>query len=111
MADFIISVIGHASDFDRPENTHGPACFKCRKRDNNRVDTCMTDDAVVWHCPACGTEGASRIGPGRSGTSVTGCLPTDETGSLGLRFLQTDAVVHIANQQQHLRLPPNHQSR
>lgn len=57
MANFITSVIGHASDFDRPENTPGPVCFKCRKRDNNRVDTGMTGDAVVWHCPACGTDG------------------------------------------------------
>ena len=58
MADFITSVIAHASDFDRPESTPGPVCFKCRKRDNHRVDTGMTDDDVVaWYCPACRTEG------------------------------------------------------
>lgn len=58
MADFITSVIAHASDFDRPDNTPGPACFKCRKRDNRRVDTAITDDrVVVWHCAACDTEG------------------------------------------------------
>jgi len=58
MADFITSVIAHASDFDRPENTAVPVCFKCRKRDNHRVGTNMSeDDAVVWRCLACGTEG------------------------------------------------------
>ncbi len=58
MADFITSVIAHASDFDRPGGTPGPACFKCRKRDNHRVDTFMSDDdAVAWYCPACHTEG------------------------------------------------------
>ena len=58
MADFITSVIAHASDFDRPGGTPGPVCFKCRKRNNHRVDTFMSDDdAVVWYCPACHTEG------------------------------------------------------
>lgn len=58
MAEFVTSAVAHASDFDRPDNTPGPACFKCRKRDNSRVDTSITDDhVVVWHCPVCGTEG------------------------------------------------------
>ena len=58
MADFITSVVSHASDFDRPESTPGPVCFKCRKCDNRRVDTDMTDDdTVFWHCTARGTEG------------------------------------------------------
>jgi ribosomal protein L37AE/L43A len=58
LADFTTAVIAHASDFERSESTPGPVCFKCRKRDDRRVDTGMTDDdAVVWHCPACGTEG------------------------------------------------------
>jgi hypothetical protein len=58
MANFITSVIAHASDFDRPESTPGPVCFKCLKRDNHRVETGMTDDdAVAWYCPACRTEG------------------------------------------------------
>ena len=57
-AVFVTSVIAHASDFDRPEDVPGPPCFKCRKRDDRRVDTGITDDdAVVWHCQACGTEG------------------------------------------------------
>ena len=58
MADFITATIAHASDFDRPDSTPGPMCFKCRKRDNHRVETGITDDdAVAWHCLACGTEG------------------------------------------------------
>jgi hypothetical protein len=58
MADFVTSVIAHASDFDRPGGTPGPVCFRCHKRDNRRVDTGMAeDDAVVWHCEACGTAG------------------------------------------------------
>jgi hypothetical protein len=58
MADFLTAVVAHGSDFDRPDSTPGPACFKCRKRDDRRVQTGMTeDDTIVWHCPACGTEG------------------------------------------------------
>jgi len=58
MADFLIAVVAHASDFDRSEDTPGPACFKCRKRDRRIVETGITeDDVVVWHCPACGTHG------------------------------------------------------
>jgi hypothetical protein len=58
MADFVTSVIAHASNFDRPDGTPGPVCFRCGKRDNRCVDTGIAeDDAVVWHCPACGTEG------------------------------------------------------
>jgi hypothetical protein len=58
LADFTVAVIAHASDFERSENTPGPVCFKCRKRDDRRVETGMTDDdTVVWYCPGCGTEG------------------------------------------------------
>ena len=58
MAEFVTSVIAHASDFDRPDDAAGPLCFRCRKRDNRRVDTGVAeDDAVVWYCPACGTQG------------------------------------------------------
>jgi hypothetical protein len=58
MADFVTSVIAHASDFDRRDSTPGPVCFRCRKRDDRRVDTGIAkDEAVVWHCPTCGTEG------------------------------------------------------
>jgi hypothetical protein len=58
LAEFVTAVVAHASDFDRPDDTPGPVCFRCRKRDNHRVDTLITaDGAVVWYCPACGTEG------------------------------------------------------
>ena len=58
MADFITSVITHASEVGRLENAPGPLCFKCRKRDNCRVLTGVAaDETVTWYCPACGTEG------------------------------------------------------
>jgi hypothetical protein len=58
MADFVTSVIAHASDFDRPDERPDPACFRCRKRDDRCVNTGIADDgAVVWNCPACGTSG------------------------------------------------------
>ena len=58
MADFLTAVVAHASDFDRPDNTPGPVCFKCRKRDQRVVETGITeDDVVVWNCLACGTQG------------------------------------------------------
>lgn len=57
-ADFLTATVAHASDFDRPEDTPGPACFKCRKRDRRAVDTAIAGpDLVVWFCAACGTEG------------------------------------------------------
>lgn len=58
IADFVTAVVAHASDFDRPEEAPGPACFKCRKRDDRRVETSMAHDEIVtWHCPAYGTHG------------------------------------------------------
>ena len=58
MADFVTSVVAHASDFDRSDDVRGPACFKCRKRDDRRVETGIAEDGVViWVCPACGTNG------------------------------------------------------
>ena len=57
-ADFVTGVVAHATDFDRPDETAGPLCFKCRKRDRRAVDTFITeDDLVVWHCVTCNTEG------------------------------------------------------
>jgi hypothetical protein len=58
IADFVTSVIAHATDFDRAEDHPGPKCFKCRKRDAQCVQTGIAaDDMVVWECPACGTHG------------------------------------------------------
>ena len=58
MAEFVTAVVAHASDFDRPDETPGPRCFKCRQRDDHRVQTGFTDDdALAWTCPACETHG------------------------------------------------------
>ena len=46
------------ADFHRPDETPGPFCFKCRKRDRHVVDTGFADvDRVAWRCVKCGTEG------------------------------------------------------
>ena len=58
VAEFVTAVIAHASDFDRPEDTPGPVCFRCRKRDDRRVTTGITEeDTITWYCRACDTEG------------------------------------------------------
>ncbi len=58
LADFLTAVVAHASNFERPADVPGPICFKCRKRDQRIVDTGITEaDVIVWHCPACDTEG------------------------------------------------------
>lgn len=58
MADFVTSAIAHASDFVRSDAVLGSGCFKCRKRDDHRVETAIDDDdAVVWHCAARGVQG------------------------------------------------------
>ena len=57
-ADFVTAVVAHATDLDRPDDTPGPLCFKCRKRDQHFVETGLTDDnLVVWRCLACRTQG------------------------------------------------------
>ena len=57
-ADFLTSVVAHATDFDRPEAAPGPLCFDCRKRDRRAVETAITEDErVAWRCLSCGTEG------------------------------------------------------
>ncbi len=58
MADFLTAVVARASDFDRSDEVPGPLCLECRKRDRRVVETGIADDdAVVWRCLACGTEG------------------------------------------------------
>jgi len=54
MAQFLVDVVTHASDATRHALT-APTCFKCKKIavEANRAH----DDAVVWICPACRTEG------------------------------------------------------
>jgi len=58
IANFLTAVVAHASDLERPEETPGPLCFKCRKRDQSAVATGInTDWQIIWYCPTCGTEG------------------------------------------------------
>lgn len=59
MPEFLTAVVvAHASDFDRPESTPGPSCFKCGKRRERRVETGMSEDeTILWRCSACGAEG------------------------------------------------------
>lgn len=58
VANFLTAVVAHASDFDRPSETPGPFCFKCRKRDQSVVDTAIDAQwRIVWFCPVCHTEG------------------------------------------------------
>jgi hypothetical protein len=57
-ADFVTAVVAHATDFDRSDDTPGPLCIKCRKRDQRAVETALTeDDFVIWRCMVCGTLG------------------------------------------------------
>ena len=54
MADFHAAVITYATDFD-DTGVLAPTCFKCKK---SAVQTALArDDAVVWKCPRCETEG------------------------------------------------------
>jgi Zn ribbon nucleic-acid-binding protein len=59
MADFLTAVVAHASDFDRSDAVPGPSCLKCGAAGGRPVDTALAEETsvVVWHCPACGTEG------------------------------------------------------
>ena len=54
MAQFLVNVVTHASD--ATEDALGaPFCFKCKKI---AVEAARAqDDAIVWTCPACRTEG------------------------------------------------------
>ena len=54
MAQFQVDVVAHASDAT-PEAFPAPQCFKCRKAAVEAVRA--HDDAVVWACPMCRTEG------------------------------------------------------
>jgi len=54
MAQFLVNVVAHASDATGNTLT-APTCFKCKK---NVVEAVRAhDDAIVWACPACRTEG------------------------------------------------------
>ena len=54
MAQFHVEVVAHASDATG-HALAAPRCFKCKK---SAVEAARAqDDAIVWACPACGTEG------------------------------------------------------
>jgi len=54
MAQFLVNVVSHASDV-MGDPIVAPTCFKCKKI---AVETARAlDDAIVWTCPTCQTEG------------------------------------------------------
>lgn len=54
MAQFHVDVVAHASD-TMSKALPAPKCFKCKK---GAVEaTRAHDDAIVWICPSCNTEG------------------------------------------------------
>jgi hypothetical protein len=54
MAQFQVDVVAHASDATSTAPP-APTCFKCKK---GSVETVRAhDDAIVWSCPRCRTEG------------------------------------------------------
>ena len=54
MAQFHVDVVAHASDA-RSKAFPAPRCFKCKKGTVGAVRA--HDDAMVWVCTACRTEG------------------------------------------------------
>ena len=54
MAQFHVDAVAHASDATG-HALAAPTCFKCKK---STVEVARAqDDAIVWACPACRTEG------------------------------------------------------
>ena len=54
MAQFQVDVVAHACDAGA-EVLPAPRCFKCKK---GTVEAARAqDDAIVWFCPLCRTEG------------------------------------------------------
>ena len=54
MAQFQVDVVAHASDATT-EVLPAPKCFKCKKATVEAVRA--QDDAIVWFCPRCRSEG------------------------------------------------------
>jgi hypothetical protein len=54
MAQFLVNVVTHASD-TAEDALVAPFCFRCKKIAVEAVRA--QDDAIVWTCPACRTEG------------------------------------------------------
>lgn len=58
MAEFVMAVVAHASNFDRAEEVPGPLCHRCKKSEDQHVKTAMDDDEFIhWFCATCGSEG------------------------------------------------------
>lgn len=54
MAQFHVDVVAHASD-TTGHALAAPTCFKCKQ---SAVEAILAqDDAIVWACPACHTDG------------------------------------------------------
>ena len=57
MAEFVMAVVAHASDFDRAEEVQGPLCHRCKKSADQHVKTAMDDDEIIhWFCSGCSSE-------------------------------------------------------
>lgn len=54
MAQFLVDTVAHGSDASGNAPS-APRCFKCKKSTVKAVRA--PDDAIVWACPACRTEG------------------------------------------------------
>ena len=54
MAQFNVDVVAHASDVT-PKVSPAPRCFKYKKGAIEALRA--NDDAIVWRCPMCRTEG------------------------------------------------------
>ncbi len=54
LAEFCAGAIAYATDFDSV-GVPAPTCFKCRK---SEVEALIDEeDALLWWCPRCATEG------------------------------------------------------
>ena len=54
MAQFLVNLVALATDATA-QALAAPTCFKCKK---SAVEAARAqDDAIVWTCPACRTEG------------------------------------------------------
>ena len=54
LAEFCAGLIAYATDFDSL-GVPAPTCFRCRKSEVAAVID--EEDAVLWWCPRCATEG------------------------------------------------------
>lgn len=58
MAEFLASVVAHATASHRGDSGVAPTCVKCRGAQTPDVATALGDDgAIAWHCAGCGESG------------------------------------------------------